>query len=355
MADDGMRAAICRRYGGPEVVEVQRRPIPVPGKGEALIRVRTSSVSSGDARIRAMRMPAGMGGFGRLAFGMTGPRHPVLGSELCGDVVALGPEVTGVAEGQRILGATGFRMGGHAEFCCLPAITVFPAPDILTDDEAGAMIFGGTPALVYLRDKARLRAGERLLVLGAAGAVGSAAVQIARAMGAEVWAQARSSRHDALRALGADHLFDRHNRDFADLSQTWDVILDTVGNYPVNRLRRVLAPDGRLLLLAAGLGQMLLLPPGNRLRPQKVLAGPVMDRPDDVRALARMAEAGQFRPVIDSAFPLTAIVEAHRRVDMGEKFGSVVVRLRDQARSDAAWAFSTRSASAGAMPKSTPR
>lgn len=355
MTDDGMRAAVFRRYGGPEVVGLDRRPIPVPGKGDVLIRVRTSSVSSGDARIRAMRMPAGMGAFGRLAFGVTGPRRTVLGSELCGDVVALGPEVTGVAEGERMLGATGFRMGGHAEFCCLPAITLFPAPDALTDDEAGAMIFGGTSALVYLRDKARLRAGERLLILGAAGAVGSAAVQIARAMGAEVWAQARSSRHDALRALGADHLFDRRDRDFADLGQSWDVILDTVGGYPVDRLRRVLAPDGRLLLLAAGLGQMLLLPPGNRLRRQKVLAGPVMDHPDDVRAIARMVEEGQFRPVIDSAFPLSKIVEAHRRVDTGEKFGNVVVRLRDQASSEADPAFRTRIASAGAMPMSSPR
>ena len=323
-----MRAAVVAAYGGPEQIRIETPPIPRPAKGEVLIRVRTTTVSSGDRRIRARDFPPGMGLPVRLALGWSGPRQPVLGVELCGEVAAVGPGVTILTPGQPVVAATGMRMGAHAEYCLLPdSAAIIPRPDGLTDAEAAAMVFGGTAALTYLRDKARLRAGDRLLILGATGTVGTAAVQVARAMGAEVWAQGRAERHETLRALGADHVLDRRAQDYRTLGPRWDVILDTIGAEPLPRLRGALAERGRLLLLNATLAQMFL-PLGNAFRHQRILSGPVADRRDDLVALAEMVAAGQFRPVIDSTYPLARIAEAHARVDRGDKFGSVVVAMQ---------------------------
>lgn len=322
-----MRAAECRDYGGPEQVVICRRPIPRPAAGQILVRVLASTVSTADTRIRSMTMPRGMGMIGRLVLGLRGPRRPVLGVELCGEIAALGAGVTGWEPGQRVVATTGARAGAHAEFILLSATgAVIAQPPALTVPEAAAMGFGGTTALVYLRDKARLRPGERVLVLGAGGTVGSAAVQIARAMGAQVTAQARSSRHAALRALGAVDVIDRRTMDFTAAGRHWDVILDAVGATTPRAALPCLTPTGRLLLVAADLPQMLMAL-ANPLRRNRILSGPVADRAGDLAAVADLAQAGRFRPVIDSQYPLDRIAEAHARVDSGDKHGSVVIGI----------------------------
>jgi NADPH:quinone reductase-like Zn-dependent oxidoreductase len=321
-----MQVAECLGYGGPENVVIRTRPRPQPAPGQVVIRVLASTVSTADARIRGMNMPPGFGMMARLAFGIRRPRNPVLGTELCGEVVALGAGVTTFAHGDCVVAMTGARGGAHAEYCALPASgAIIHKPARLSLHEAAAMGFGGTAALVYLRDKARLQPGERVLVLGAGGTVGSAAVQIAHAMGAEVTAQARESRHATLRALGADHVIDRKQQDFAVMGQRWDVIFDSVGATTPAAARTGLPHGGRLLLLAGSLGDTLrAVLPGRRPR---IMAGPAPERAADLVELARLVEAGKYRPLIDSRFPLSQIAAAHARVDSQDKHGSVVVTM----------------------------
>lgn len=320
-----MRAATYTRYGGPEVVQITELPAPVPRQGEVLIRVLATTVSSGDARLRAMRMPRGMGVLGRLAFGLTGPRKRVLGSELTGVVAALGQGVTRFSCGDAVIGFTGVRMGAHAEFCVMRQDTaIISRPAHLSDAQAAALAFGGTTALHFLRDKAELRAGERVLVLGASGAVGSAAVQIAHALGAHVTATCSQGNADLVRGLGADEVVDYRATDVARTGKPFDIVMDCVGATTFSACLPILNPDGRFLLVAGDLVQML---GALRKGPQgkRAIGGVAPERVADLVALAEFSAGGQYEPVIDSTYPLDHIAAAHARVDSERKRGSVVV------------------------------
>ncbi|OJY31889.1 MAG: hypothetical protein BGP11_09955 [Rhodobacterales bacterium 65-51] len=318
-----MRAAICRDYGGPGVVRIEDRPVPVPGPGQVLIRVLATTVSAGDARIRAMRMPPGMGGLGRVLFGLRRPRQPVLGAEFCGMVETLGPGATGFAPGDLVVGMA--RGGVHADYAVLPANgPLIRKPGALSLHEAAAMAFGGTTALTFLRGVTRLRAGERLLVIGGAGAVGTAAVQIGRALGAGVAALTRPGNTALLAGLGAEPL-PFHPAALMHEARRWDVVLDTM-DLPRPTARALLEPDGRLLMVAAGLGGMLA-PVGNALRRQKLHVGMAGETRADLEALADLVARGHFRPVIDCVLPFERIAEAHAIADSGAKRGSVVLDL----------------------------
>lgn len=297
--------------------------MPVAGPGQVLVRVLATTVSAGDARIRAMRMPPGMGLLGRAMFGLRRPRQPVLGAEFCGRVEALGPGATGFAPGDLVVGMA--RGGVHADYAVLPANgPLIPKPETLSQHEAAAMAFGGTTALTFLCGLTQLRAGERLLVIGGAGAVGSAAVQIGRALGAEVAALTRPGNTTLLAALGAEPL-PFHPAALTREARRWDVVLDTM-DLPRRTARALLEPDGRLLMVAAGLGGMLS-PLGNALRRQKLHVGMAGETRADLEALADVVARGQFRPVIDRVLPFDSIAEAHAIADSGTKRGSVVLDL----------------------------
>ncbi len=325
MAD--MRAALCRAYGKPDVIRIEAVSRPEPKPGEILIRIRASTVSSADWRIRALAMPPGFGPIARLALGLRAPRQPILGTELCGEVAALGQGVTRFKVGDEVVAFPGAAQGCHAEFRTMPAEgKVIARPASLSLEEAAAMSFGGATALHYLRDAAKLKAGERVLVIGASGAVGSAAVQIARALGARVDGMSSAGNHALVRGLGAEHMVDHAVDDVAADGPAYDVVFDTVGKLAPAHVLKAVKPGGRLILIAAGLPDMLrsLLPAGEGRR---ILAGPAKESRELLEALAVMAEAGQFRPVIDSVFGLDRIAEAHARVDTGRKRGSVVVLI----------------------------
>lgn len=320
-----MKAALCRRYGAPEVVHVETAPRPEPKAGEVLIRIRASTVSSADWRIRAFAMPPGFGLLARLALGFCAPRQPILGAELCGEVAALGAGVTRFQVGDEVVAFPGGALGCHAEFRAMPAEgKVIAKPASLSVEEAAAMSFGGATALHFLRDAAGLKAGERVLVIGASGAVGSAAVQIARSLGAKVDGVSSPGNHALVRDLGAERVFDPAEHEFEREGPVYDVALDAVGKLAPARLLKALKPGGRLILLAAGLGDMLrsILPAGEGRR---IVVGPARESREQLETLAAMAEAGQFRPVIDGVLPLERIREAHARVETGRKRGSLVV------------------------------
>jgi NADPH:quinone reductase-like Zn-dependent oxidoreductase len=304
---------------------------PVPADSEILVRIRAATVSSGDWRMRSLEMPAGFGPLGRLVVGMSGPRQPILGSELAGVVEAVGGAVTTFKPGDRVFAFPGLRMGCHAEYRCIAADgPVAAIPANLSDEQAAALCFGGATMLDFFR-RADLRSGERVLVNGASGAVGTAAVQLAKHAGAEVTGVCSTANLALVRSIGADHVVDYTQADFAAAGRTYDVIVDAAGTAPFARSAPALAEGGRLLLVLAGLMDMIKAPFAGMTGSKKVIAGPAAERVAYVHALARIAAEGGFTPVIDRCYRFDEMRAAHRHVDGGRKRGSVVVRIEDQA------------------------
>jgi len=322
-----MNVAVCRRYGPPEVVTIEAADLPAPGPRDVLIRVRATTVSTADWRIRSLSMPHGFGAIGRLAFGLRAPRQPVLGSELAGDVVAVGSAVRRFGFGDAVIAVPGSRLGAHAEYVCMPEQGVLVhKPSRVPYEQAASLAFGGTTALDFFR-RAALRAGERVLVNGATGTVGSAMVQVAADAGAEVTAVGSGDAAELMRSLGATHVIDYHQTDFAADGARYDVIVDTVGNAPYARARHALRPRGRLLLVLATLPELLRAPWVSLTTGHRVVAGPAVERLDDLHTLVHMAAEGRFTPLIDRCVPFAQIAQAHARVESGRKRGSVVVRF----------------------------
>jgi NADPH:quinone reductase-like Zn-dependent oxidoreductase len=326
-----MRAIVQSSYGSPDVLSIREVPRPAPAPDEVLVEVRATAVNSGDVRLRAMNVPPGFGLIARLMFGVFGPRRPVLGVELSGVVVARGARVTRFSVGDSVFAMNGQRMGAHAEYCAISergAIAKTPAS--LNFAESAALSFGGTTAMDFFR-RAKLARGERVLVNGASGAVGVAAIQLAKHQGAHVTAVCSAANFELVRSLGADEVIDYRSEDFTKNGVRYDVIMDTVGTAPYARSRGSLAPRGRLLLVLSGLGAMFSSLWINATTDKRVIAGPITERGEDLEALAALVAQGAYRPVIDRRFEFEQIAEAHRYVDTGRKRGSVVVHVRGDA------------------------
>jgi NADPH:quinone reductase-like Zn-dependent oxidoreductase len=309
-------------------VQVREVPTPVPGDEEILVRIRATTVNSGDTRLRAVRVPRGLGLPTRLRMGLLRPRQPILGLDLAGEVEAVGGSVTQYAPGDRVVGSAGFGFGCHAEYRCLPAGgAVVPLPAGLGDEDAVSLCFGGGTALHFLR-RGRLARGERLLVNGASGAVGTMAVQLGKHLGAEVTGVCSSANLDLVRSLGADRVVDYTADDFLRDGVRYDVIMDTVGNAPFSRARSSLAADGRFLMVAGNLPQLLAAGFHRQVVSATASESDLMTA-ENYRFLLELADAGKLRPVIDRTYPLERIAEAHAYVDTGRKRGSVVVTVSD--------------------------
>lgn len=320
-----MKAAVCQSYGPPEVLRLQSLPLPACNDDEVLIRIEASTVNSGDWRVRSLQVPAGFRLIIRLVFGWHGPRQPVLGTDLVGRVVSAGKNVSRFKAGDPVFGYSGTGMGCHAEFRSLPADgLLLHRPAALDIRTTAALTFGGSTALDFLR-RARLQPGERVLVNGASGCVGSATVQLAKHFGARVAAVCSGANAGLVRTLGADEVIDYTVTDCCSAGQQYDLIVDCVGNLPYRRCRGILAPGGRLLQVVAGLGDMLLAPWVALTSRHRVIAGPVTVRREDLQLLAELAATGRYRPLIDSCYSLDQIVAAHSQVETGHKRGSVVL------------------------------
>lgn len=318
-----MQAWLCPRYGGPEVLVLGERLVPRPGPNDVLVRVRAATVSSGDVRVRALRLPPGFGPLGRLIFGFRRPRQPVLGSDFAGIVAAVGDRVTAFRPGEAVLGAAGAAMGGHGEYICLAqdkALAHLPAE--LSFAEGASLVFGGTAAMHFLR-RGALQAGEALLVIGAAGAVGSAMVQLAVHKGARITAVTGPDNLAFARELGAAEAIDYRQSDVTAGAARYDVVADTVGAGSFAHYRPILNEHGRFLAVSGGLADML----ARRKGTQRPIAGPAAERADDLAHLVELAQQGRFRPIIDSTYPFAELPAAHARVDTGHKRGNVVVTV----------------------------
>jgi NADPH:quinone reductase-like Zn-dependent oxidoreductase len=290
-----------------------------------LIRIHATTVTAGDWRVRSLDVPRGFGLLSRLALGVTGPRQPILGSELSGVITAVGSEVTKFKPGDAVVAFADINMGCHAEYRCMSeTAAVVLKPANLDHDHAAALSFGGTTALHFLR-AAKLTAGEKILVNGASGAVGTAAVQLAKHFGAEVTAVCSSANADLVRSLGADQVIDYTSEDFTKNGVLYDVIMDTAGTAPFSRSASSLRERGRLLVVLGGLRDLLTIPWIALTNSRKVIGGTAKGTQLDLRLLADLAERGVYKPVIDRRYPFDEIVEAHRYVDTGRKKGNVVI------------------------------
>lgn len=323
-----MLAVFCRNYGSSDVVTVEEAPKPAPKPGELLIRIHATTVSAADRRIRSLDVPTGFSLPVRLVFGWSRPKKTVLGTDLAGVVEQVGEGVTRFKVGDAVIANLGAGLGCHAEYRTLPEKAAMVAkPEMLSFEQAAALVFGGTTALFFLRDLLKLRRGEHVLINGAGGAVGSAAIQIAKAMGLEVTAVASGAKHNLVLSLGADHALDYARDAVPGQSARYDAILDCFGNLDHAGCRDALKSGGRLGLVVAGVPQYLAMPFINLMSKKKVLAGVVGEKSEDLRFLADLAAAGQLRPVIDASFPLDQAREAHRLLDEGHKTGNILLRI----------------------------
>ncbi len=320
-----MKAVVYARYGSPDVLELKEVPKPVPKGREVLIKVRATTVTSGDWRARSLDVPTGFGLMARLFFGISRPRRPTLGTELAGDVESVGKDVRKFTAGDRVFAFSGAAMGCHAEYRCMPEDGVMaPMPAKLTYEEAAAISFGGTTALGFLR-RGKIRKGDKVLINGASGGVGTAAVQLARHFGAEVTGVCSTGNLELVKSIGADKVIDYTKEDFTQNGERYDIIVDTAGTAGFSRSKGSLKEEGRLLLVLGSLPDMVRTVWVSLASRKRVIAGPASVRPEDLRFLAALAESGQLKPVIERRYPLDRIAEAHRYVDTGHKRGNVVI------------------------------
>jgi NADPH:quinone reductase-like Zn-dependent oxidoreductase len=323
-----MKAAVYKKYGPPSVISLAEVPKPEPKDNEVLVRVIATTVTSGDWRARSLTLPPGFDILGRLVFGLAGPRQPILGTELAGVVETIGSAVTRFRPGDEVIAFPGGRFGSHAEYRTMPEdgmIVLKPAN--LSFEEAASLSFGSTTALPFLRDSAKIKKGDQVLIVGASGAVGTAAVQIAKHFGAEVTAVTSTANVSLVRSIGADRVIDYTQVDFATTGETWDIILDTTGTAPFARCESALKPGGRLVAVSGTFAQALGIGAPSKASGKHVIARVVPLAAEDMRFIADLAAGGELKPVIDRIYPLEEAAEAHAYVDTGRKRGSVVLAV----------------------------
>lgn len=323
-----MKAMVYHRYGGPEVLKLVDLPKPVPRDDEVLIRILATTVTTGDWRARSLKLPRGFGLLGRLVFGIFGPRQPILGTELAGVVETVGRAVTRYKAGDEVFAFPGAKFGCHAEYRTMPEHGLIALkPTNVSFEEAAALCFGGTTVLGPLKDKLAIKPGDKVLVVGASGGVGTAAVQIAKHLGAEVTGVCSSANLELVRSIGADSVIDYTVTDFATAGATWDVIVDTTGTAPFSRCEPALAPGGRLLVILGSLAQVAGLGRPSKASGKTVIAEVAKIEAAHLLYLAQLAATGAYRPVIDRVYPLEHAAEAHAYVDTGRKRGNVVLTV----------------------------
>jgi NADPH:quinone reductase-like Zn-dependent oxidoreductase len=317
-----MNAAIYTQYGPATVLQLKAVEKPIPQHHEILVRMKASAVNSGDVRLRKAD-PFAV----RFIFGLIKPRISILGSVFSGEIESVGKDVTRFKVGDQIFGHTDLKFGAYAAYKCFAENeSIAQKPSGITDVEAAVIPFGGTTALHFIK-QAAIRPGQKVLIIGASGAVGTAAVQLAKSFGANVTGVCSTANIDLVKSIGADYVIDYTKEDFTKNGETYDVIFDTVKTISVFGSLKSLNKNGIMILSAAGISEMLSALWISRTSNIKVLTGVIKHSAADIEFLKKLIEEGKFKPVIDRIYTLEQIADAHAYVEKGHKKGNVAILI----------------------------
>ncbi len=330
-----MRCVKYFSYGGPEVLQLSQAPKPEPKPTEVRIKIFSTTASTGDWRVRSSILPDGFGLVGsvffRLGFGISGPRNPILGSECSGVIDSIGSAVTKFKVGDAVFAFPGSSLGCYSEFRCIDENgPIALKPENCSFNEAAALCFGGVTMLDFYR-RAAIKPGDRVLINGSSGCCGLAAVQLAKYFGCSVSATVSQRNSELVASMGADEIIDYQNTNLADLTDRWDIIVDTVGSLPFASANPLLKDGGTFLPVLASFGDLLKSSWYYYKYDKIVIAGPSGESPEDVRILRELVTQGKFRSHVDRVFSLDEIVEAHKFLDQGRKRGSIVIEVNSEA------------------------
>lgn len=322
-----MKAIVCTKYGPPDVLKMEEVEKPTPKDNEVLVRTHAATVTAGDCEIRGFKMPNWLWIPARIGFGLRGPRKKILGQELAGVIEATGKDVKRFRKGDEVFASTGLSMGAYAEYVCLSEESIIAKKPVnMTFEEAATVPMGGLIALSYLK-KGNIQNGDKVLINGASGSIGTIAVQFAKYLGAEVTGVCSTGNLDMVRSIGADHVIDYTKEDFTRNGEIYDVIFDVVGKSPYSGSLKALKENGRYLLGNPGLLQMVRGRWTQITSSKKVISGAAGEKTINLIFLKELIEAGKIKAVIDRCYPLEQTAEAHKYVEKGHKRGNVTITV----------------------------
>jgi NADPH:quinone reductase-like Zn-dependent oxidoreductase len=323
-----MKAIVATKYGPPEVLQLKEVEKPTPKDDEILVKVYATTVTAGDTRVRSFTVPLSAWLPARITLGLRKPRKAIPGMVLAGEVEAVGKEVKQFKEGDQIYAYDITRLSTYAEYACLPENSaVVCKPSTVTYEEAAAIPFGGITALHFLK-KGKIHSGQKVLIYGASGSVGTFAVQLAKYFGAEVTGVCSATNVELVKSLGADQVFDYTKEDFTRSGETYNIIFDTVGKSSLSGCLRSLKKEGSYLQAVAGPALFVQMRWASMRSGKTLIGGTAVPKTEDLLYLNELVEAGKIKPVIDRCYSLEQMVEAHRYVDQGHKKGNVVITVR---------------------------
>ncbi|MBC8061688.1 MAG: NAD(P)-dependent alcohol dehydrogenase [Clostridiaceae bacterium] len=325
-----MKAIVWTKYGSPEVLELKEVEKPIPKNNEVLIRIHATTVTAGDCEMRGLKISMMLRLIIRIYFGLIKPRKTILGQELAGEIESVGKEVKLFRKGDQVFATSGINFGAYAEYICMPEKpkqgVLATKPANMTYEEAASVPVGGLEALHYLR-KGNIQRGQKVLINGAGGSIGTSAIQLAKHFGAEVTGVDNTEKLDVMRSIGADKVIDFTREDFTKSGETYDVIFDVIGKSVFSHSVKSLKHNGRYLIGNPGLIQMVKGLWTTMTSNKKVMFGSAIQKTEDLIFLKELIEAGKIKQVIDRRYPIEQIVEAHRYVDNGHKKGNLVITL----------------------------
>ena len=320
-----MKAVVYRKYGSPDVLHLEDLKKPVPKANELLIKVHAAEATKADCEMRSFNFPVKWFWLPpRIALGLFKPKRIILGGYFAGTIEAIGKDVSMFKKGDQVFGTTRLRFGAYGEYLCLPdSYTIVPKPDNMSFVEAAVVPLGGLNALHYMR-RANIRDGENVLINGAGGSIGTFAVQIAKAMGAEVTAVDSAIKEAMLRRIGADHFFDYANGHFSQNGQTYDVIFDMVAKKSFSRCIGALATGGRYLMGNPRLSDMIRSVITSKFTNKSVIFAFAGEKQEELLDLKKMIEDGRIKSVVDRTYSMEQAAEAHRRVETEQRLGNYI-------------------------------
>ena len=323
-----MKAIVYRKYGPPNVLELDEVEKPSPKDNEVLIRVHAAEATKSDCEMRSFKFPVQWFWLPlRIALGLRKPKRQILGGYFAGEIEAVGKDVSRLKVGDEVFGSTGLRMGAYGEYMCISEnATIVTKPENISFEDAAAVPLGGLNALHFLTE-ANIQSGEKVLINGAGGSIGTFGVQIAKSMGAQVTAVDSSIKEEMLRQIGADHFIDYTKEDFTKNGQSYDVILNMVAKASYTDCINLLNPKGHYLMANARLSNMFRSVYTSKFTDKKAVVALAKETNEELETLKEMIEAGQINSVVDKVYSMAEAVEAHQRVETEQRLGSIVISI----------------------------